>query len=926
MVSDAFLAKAKIGACHRPSPTPTPPPPPLPVVLVLLMFALSPAPDFSSCSLRIPNTWPFSLLLSASDRTRSCSAAAADAMFKGILSKLAELRDSNNTEFTYMMIAKTCCYGAANRFAQKVSFPYISEVYRFVYSQLTKQTVGVSPVQRLRPVKRRRQEAHEAHKRQRAALRHYLQAAAELLPPAAGETKADVVSRENRRTIFSVNDQVIPCQFVNEKTHSDSAFKVKHQQKFNWKNSVNCSHLLRVRHTPSDLRPQFNPRDLHLPREVAFVLLGELSPHQPLPRFTELIAQVFPQQLHFFLRFPHRGAYLFPRQVSLHAVSVVPARLVVQVRVIAHELRQLLFGCVHRDVLSLGRDDLQLHRQTEVFTFDLTMLSPHCKMQTNSRVDQKTVGDISTSLVARRFGSLRLLLSCCSNRRPHGLKRRRRNIRILSTEVFIISCIIKSSYRNSQRHIRMLCLSLDMAATASSWERNSTSASPVGFPFGAMSMWILSGPTLRPGPYRLPLGAAMTEKKLATSSREQFQGSPLIRTTYPSFTVEAIIAGQRQDRNSGQTNEPKWSASQNILQRFYYQETRSGLAVMDIPVFTLDAFTNLPFKGNPAAVCPLLHELSDDLYQKIAAEMNLSETAFITLINPTDTFTSGRRFRLRWFTPTMEINLCGHATLASAAVLFQYKNNVNPTLVFETRSGDLGVSKRKEGYIMDFPLNPPTKEDHSDFKDIIKVSNKHPHRSSLNTSQADFMCVLNSVFISLLQAAVGNHPVQEVLLSRDTKKLMIRLSDSCERSALTSLKVDPVALQSSDCSGRVRGVIVTMKGSPDCKPGFDFCSRYFAPWAGIPEDPVTGSAHTVLGSYWSDVLGKKKMLAYQCSSRGGELELEVRDDGRISIAGDVTPVLQGFIRLVSMSPDEHPAISYFPESALVQRSMLGNAL
>ncbi|XP_014827596.1 PREDICTED: phenazine biosynthesis-like domain-containing protein [Poecilia mexicana] len=287
---------------------------------------------------------------------------------------------------------------------------------------------------------------------------------------------------------------------------------------------------------------------------------------------------------------------------------------------------------------------------------------------------------------------------------------------------------------------------------------------------------------------------------------------------------------------------------------------------MEIPVFTLDAFTNLPFKGNPAAVCPLLHELSDDLYQKIAAEMNLSETAFITLINPTDTFTSGTRFRLRWFTPTMEVNLCGHATLASAAVLFQYENNVNPTVVFETRSGDLGVSKRKEGYIMDFPLNPPTKKDHNDFKDVIK-------------------------------AAVGNHPVQEVLLSRDTKKLMIRLSDSCERSALTSLKVDPVALLNSDSSGRVRGVIVTMKGSPDCQPGFDFYSRYFAPWAGIPEDPVTGSAHTVLGSYWSDVLGKKKMLAYQCSSRGGELDLEVRDNGRINIAGDVTTVLQGFIRL-----------------------------
>ncbi|MEQ2314788.1 hypothetical protein AMECASPLE_015685 [Ameca splendens] len=287
---------------------------------------------------------------------------------------------------------------------------------------------------------------------------------------------------------------------------------------------------------------------------------------------------------------------------------------------------------------------------------------------------------------------------------------------------------------------------------------------------------------------------------------------------------------------------------------------------MEISVYMMDAFTNSPFKGNPAAVCPLLQELNDDLYQKIAAEMNLSETAFITMINPTDTFTSGSRFHLRWFTPTTEVDLCGHATLASAAVLFQHKNNVNPMVVFETRSGALAVTKKKEGYIMDFPLNPPTKEDHSDFKDIIK-------------------------------ATVGNHPVQEVFFSQHTKKLMIRLPDSCERSVLTSLKVDPVALLNSESSGRVRGVIVTMKGSPDCKPGFDFCSRYFAPWVGVPEDPVCGSAHTVLGSYWSKILGKKKMLAYQCSSRGGEMELEVRDDGRINIAGEAVTVLQGVIKL-----------------------------
>ncbi|XP_078107017.1 phenazine biosynthesis-like domain-containing protein isoform X2 [Sander vitreus] len=288
---------------------------------------------------------------------------------------------------------------------------------------------------------------------------------------------------------------------------------------------------------------------------------------------------------------------------------------------------------------------------------------------------------------------------------------------------------------------------------------------------------------------------------------------------------------------------------------------------MEIPVFTLDAFTNLPFKGNPAAICPLMHELSDYLYQRIAAEMNLSETAFITRINPSDNFTTGSRFRLRWFTPTNEVNLCGHATLASAAVLFKYKQNENPKLVFETRSGDLAVTQQGEGYIMDFPLNPPTQEDANEFRDIIK-------------------------------AAVGNHPIQDVYLSSNTKKLLVRLADSCDRSVLTSLKVDPVALQSSETSGRVKGVIITMKGSPDCQPGYDFYSRFFAPWNGIPEDPVTGSAHTVLGSYWSKKLGKKKMLAYQCSSRGGELELEVRDDGRINISGQAVTVLQGTITLL----------------------------
>ncbi|CAL8380049.1 unnamed protein product [Arctogadus glacialis] len=287
---------------------------------------------------------------------------------------------------------------------------------------------------------------------------------------------------------------------------------------------------------------------------------------------------------------------------------------------------------------------------------------------------------------------------------------------------------------------------------------------------------------------------------------------------------------------------------------------------MEIEVFTVDAFTNLPFKGNPAAICPLLHELDDDVYQKIAAEMNLSESAFITRLNPSDDFTTGSRFRLRWFTPTNEVNLCGHATLATAAVLFQYKKNVNPTVVFETKSGELFVTRCGERIVMDFPLNPPTRQDPNEFKDFLK-------------------------------AAVGNLPVTDVYLSPSTKKLLVRLADTCERSALTCLKVDPVALLSNEKSGKVRGLIITMKGDPDCQPGYDFYSRFFSPWNGISEDPVTGSAHTVLACYWADKLQKKKMLAYQCSKRGGELELEVRDDGRVNISGQAVFVLKGTMTL-----------------------------
>ncbi|XP_028845385.1 phenazine biosynthesis-like domain-containing protein 1 isoform X2 [Denticeps clupeoides] len=285
-----------------------------------------------------------------------------------------------------------------------------------------------------------------------------------------------------------------------------------------------------------------------------------------------------------------------------------------------------------------------------------------------------------------------------------------------------------------------------------------------------------------------------------------------------------------------------------------------GHISMEVPIYFVDAFTNLPFKGNPAAVCLLQHALQDEMYQKIAAEINLSETAFVIPLKSSD-FTSEARFALRWFTPTNEVPLCGHATLASAAVLFYLRKNINPAVVFETLSGDLCVRQNGESLVMDFPLNKPIPLD--------------PHE-----------------FTNLIQVALGDLVPQDVRYCHATKKLLVRLADTCDRSVLTSLKPDPEKLLRTESRGKITSLIVTMKGAPTCQPGYDFYSRNFAPWNGIPEDPVTGSAHTVLAGYWAEELGKQKMLAYQCSKRGGELELEIKGD-RVDISGRAVVVLQG---------------------------------
>ncbi|KAM9617729.1 phenazine biosynthesis-like domain-containing protein isoform 1-T2 [Trichechus inunguis] len=284
---------------------------------------------------------------------------------------------------------------------------------------------------------------------------------------------------------------------------------------------------------------------------------------------------------------------------------------------------------------------------------------------------------------------------------------------------------------------------------------------------------------------------------------------------------------------------------------------------MRLPIFIADAFTAKAFRGNPAAVCLLENELDKDMHQKIAREMNLSETAFIRKLHPTDNFTQSSCFGLRWFTPTTEVSLCGHATLGSAAVLFHKIKNVNSTLTFVTLSGELKARKAEDGIVLDLPLYPAHPLDFQEAADLIKT-------------------------------AIGDTLVQDICYSPDTQKLLVRLSDTYDRSFLEGLKVNTQNLLQVENTGKVKGLILTLKGEPGGQTqAFDFYSRYFAPWVGVAEDPVTGSAHTVLSSYWSQQLGKKEMRAFQCSQRGGELVISVRADGRVDIRGGAAIVLEG---------------------------------
>lgn len=260
---------------------------------------------------------------------------------------------------------------------------------------------------------------------------------------------------------------------------------------------------------------------------------------------------------------------------------------------------------------------------------------------------------------------------------------------------------------------------------------------------------------------------------------------------------------------------------------------------MNIDLYQVDAFAAKPFEGNPAAVCPLEAWLDDTLLQAIGTENNLSETAFFV---PTE---SG--YHLRWFTPSVEVDLCGHATLAAAWVIFNVLGDSAETLAFETRSGQLLVQRNGDELAMDFPAK------------VVEPL----------AMEAE------------VKAALGINEIEALLISDD---IVVVVNDAQLIESLT-----PDMQQLKHLPGR--GIVVTAKGSD-----VDFVSRWFGPKVGVEEDPVTGSAHTSLAPYWAKKLGKRQLTARQGGARKGALSCEIEGD-RVIIKGRVAPYLKGVITL-----------------------------
>lgn len=267
---------------------------------------------------------------------------------------------------------------------------------------------------------------------------------------------------------------------------------------------------------------------------------------------------------------------------------------------------------------------------------------------------------------------------------------------------------------------------------------------------------------------------------------------------------------------------------------------------MVMQLMLVDAFARKPFTGNPAAVCWIPDKWpSDDWLQRFAAEMNQSETAFVSR--------EGDQFRLRWFSPVTEVDLCGHATLAAAHSILSWRFAEPGLLSFQTRSGLLTAEPLADGMIrLDFPAE-----------------------NAIATTMPD----------GLLEALGTRSRV--VFVGKNRFDYLVHLSTPTD---VSTLQPDMLELAKIDC----RGVIVTAAGDSH----YDFISRFFAPRFGIPEDPVTGSAHCCLAPYWSVRSGRNRMLGFQASHRGGEVRVEVVTQQRVLISGKTITITTGQVALV----------------------------
>ncbi|MCM0611390.1 PhzF family phenazine biosynthesis protein [Marinobacter sediminum] len=267
---------------------------------------------------------------------------------------------------------------------------------------------------------------------------------------------------------------------------------------------------------------------------------------------------------------------------------------------------------------------------------------------------------------------------------------------------------------------------------------------------------------------------------------------------------------------------------------------------MTYPIYQVDAFTDRVFGGNPAAVMPLEQWLPDETLLALAGENNLSETAFFLRLPENEE----ADFHIRWFTPGFEVPLCGHATLASAWVLFNKLGWAKDSIRFQSKSGPLGVKQTDDGWlVLDFP--------------------------NLSFEQRETP--------PLIREALPGFSETAYFVPNDTNYMLVLDNETAVRGAQPDLgKLRELGNQ---------GLIVTARGDES-----DFVSRYFAPGAGIDEDPVTGSIHSVLVPYWAEVLGKTSLDARQVSKRGGVLRCELNGE-RVSIAGQAAFFMEGFIQL-----------------------------